>query len=35
MRVTSGGRESFGTRTGFILAAAGSAIGLGNMWRFP
>jgi len=31
----SGGRESFGTRAGFILAAAGSAIGLGNMWRFP
>ena len=28
-------RELFGTRIGFVLAAAGSAIGLGNMWRFP
>jgi NSS family neurotransmitter:Na+ symporter len=35
MSMTSEGRESFGTRAGFILAAAGSAIGLGNMWRFP
>ncbi len=25
----------WGTRTGFILAAIGSAIGLGNIWRFP
>ncbi len=30
-----GGRELFRTRLGFVLAAAGSAIGLGNMWRFP
>lgn len=28
-------RENFNTRWGFILAAAGSAIGLGNIWRFP
>ena len=28
-------KESFGSRIGFILAAAGSAIGLGNIWRFP
>lgn len=28
-------REQWGTRVGFILAAAGSAIGLGNIWRFP
>lgn len=28
-------REQWGTRAGFILAAAGSAIGLGNIWRFP
>ncbi|WP_135534180.1 MULTISPECIES: sodium-dependent transporter [Halostella] len=28
-------RESWTTRTGFILAAAGSAVGLGNVWRFP
>lgn len=28
-------REQWGTRIGFILAAVGSAVGLGNMWRFP
>jgi NSS family neurotransmitter:Na+ symporter len=28
-------REVFGTRAGFVLAAVGSAVGLGNMWRFP
>ena len=28
-------REGWGTRAGFILAAVGSAVGLGNMWRFP
>ncbi|MFC1660281.1 sodium-dependent transporter [Gemmatimonadota bacterium] len=28
-------REIFRTRAGFILAAVGSAVGLGNMWRFP
>ena len=28
-------KENFATRWGFILAAAGSAIGLGNIWRFP
>ena len=32
MKVT---REGFGGRIGFIAAAAGSAIGLGNIWRFP
>ena len=31
----SGKRELFNTRAGFILAAVGSAVGLGNMWRFP
>ncbi len=28
-------RELFGSRLGFVLAAVGSAVGLGNMWRFP
>ena len=28
-------RSSFTSRLGFVLAAAGSAVGLGNLWRFP
>lgn len=28
-------RGSWGTRMGFVLAAAGSAVGLGNLWKFP
>ncbi|MCW1927611.1 sodium-dependent transporter [Bhargavaea beijingensis] len=30
-----GQRSQWGTRAGFILAAVGSAVGLGNIWRFP
>ena len=30
-----GNRENFGSKMGAILAAAGSAVGLGNIWRFP
>ncbi|WP_059173583.1 sodium-dependent transporter [Bacillus sp. FJAT-27445] len=28
-------RPQWGTRAGFVLAAIGSAVGLGNIWRFP
>jgi len=28
-------RESWTGRVGFVLAAVGSAVGLGNLWRFP
>ncbi|MBE6576957.1 MAG: sodium-dependent transporter [Ruminococcaceae bacterium] len=28
-------RSSFTSKIGFVLAAAGSAVGLGNLWRFP
>jgi len=28
-------RENWGSKFGFILAATGSAIGLGNIWKFP
>ena len=31
----SGARDSFSSKFGVIAAAAGSAIGLGNIWRFP
>ena len=31
----AGNRETFGSRMGMLLAMAGSAIGLGNIWRFP
>ena len=28
-------REQWGSKIGFIMAAAGSAVGLGNIWKFP
>lgn len=28
-------RNTFSGSLGFVLAAAGSAVGLGNIWRFP
>ena len=35
MSKQSAEREHWGSSVGFILAAAGSAIGLGNIWKFP
>lgn len=32
---SSNTRETFGSRLGFVLAAAGAAVGLGNIWGFP
>jgi NSS family neurotransmitter:Na+ symporter len=32
--MASAPREHFSSRSGFVLAAVGSAVGLGNMWRF-
>ena len=33
--MTNKDRGSFGTKLGVVLATAGSAVGLGNIWRFP
>jgi len=35
MEIREESRENWGTRAGFILAAVGSAVGLGNLWGFP
>ena len=31
----SSSRDEWSSKTAFILAAAGSAVGLGNIWKFP
>jgi neurotransmitter:Na+ symporter, NSS family len=33
--ISSENRGQWGSKFGFIMAAAGSAVGLGNIWRFP
>ncbi len=33
--MTNNNRANFGSKIGVILASAGSAVGLGNIWRFP
>jgi NSS family neurotransmitter:Na+ symporter len=33
--IPSENRDSFSSKFGVIAAAAGSAVGLGNIWRFP
>ncbi len=34
-KMTQQKRSNFSGKIGFVLAAAGSAVGLGNIWRFP
>ena len=35
MATNKAARGAWGSRIGFILAASGSAVGLGNVWKFP
>ncbi len=32
---TAAPRDTWGSKLGFVMAAAGSAVGLGNIWKFP
>ncbi|WP_423840377.1 sodium-dependent transporter [Vibrio mytili] len=32
---TAASRDTWGSKLGFVMAAAGSAVGLGNIWKFP
>ncbi len=34
-RAEKSAHKGFSSKIGFVLAAAGSAVGLGNLWRFP
>jgi NSS family neurotransmitter:Na+ symporter len=34
-RIMAGKRDGWKSRAGFIIAASGSAVGLGNIWKFP
>ena len=34
-KATTTKRDGFSSRFGIIAAAAGSAVGLGNIWKFP
>ncbi len=35
MKHKSHERDGFKSKTGFVLACIGSAVGMGNIWRFP
>jgi NSS family neurotransmitter:Na+ symporter len=35
MATAADSRGNWGSRAGFVLAASGSAVGLGNIWKFP